>query len=156
MDDAQIQRSLTVFARASYANYTLAMAGAGTWPKYAPSRTYELTGLREPSLSLRVGIHIFMALYGLCVFVETAKPLRKGRRRYIVASLGITVLSTLSASLDIASGFQTLLKSSSSRDWLRLLKESQDRQWKHLLNSAAMGGLLMIGDAFLVGIVLQL
>lgn len=76
---------LTVAARAYYANYSLTMVEIGTnfcvdpWIQSC-SANYSLTP----------AIHLFMALYGLSVFLETPKPLRKGIKRYIVEYWWIT------------------------------------------------------------------
>ncbi|RXW18364.1 hypothetical protein EST38_g7492 [Candolleomyces aberdarensis] len=53
-----------------------------------------------------MGIHLFMALYGLSFLLETPKDMRKGRRRYIVISFVITVLATLNGSTQSAWFFQ--------------------------------------------------
>ena len=93
-----------------------------------------------------------MALYGFSVFLETPEHLRKGRKRYITASFVITILSTLSASLDMSSYFQVLFQSTSGRHWQKLFAES-DSKWDTQVSFAAMGCLLLIGDALLVSIV---
>ena len=98
------------------------------------------------------GIHIFMALYGLSVFLETAAHLRKGRRRYIATSFIITAFSALSASLDMAVYFQVLLNSSSGRHWAQLMEVYRKSEGQ-LVSTAAVGCLLLIADALLVSIV---
>ena len=93
-----------------------------------------------------------MALYGLCVFLETPEHFRTGRKRYIATSIIITVLSILSGSLDMANHFQVLLELNSGRHWLELARQSQSK-WGQRLSSAAIGCLLLIADALLVSIV---
>ena len=95
------------------------------------------------------GIHLFMALYGLSVFLETAESQRKGRKRYIAASFVITLLSVLTASLDMANYFQALFKSASPDHWLELMG-AYSENWKVLLSDAGLGLVILIGDALLV------
>jgi hypothetical protein len=97
------------------------------------------------------GINLFMALYGLTVFLETPAAQRKGRKRYIAASFVITALYTLSGTLDMAQYFQVLFKSTSPGDWARLMQPDEfHRNWKHMLSLASAGLFVMIGDALLV------
>ena len=96
------------------------------------------------------GIHIFMALYGLSVFLETPESQRKGRKRYVAASFVITVLSALNGSLDMANYFQVLFKSTSPGRWRELMVANFFEDWKYLLSSTALGLVIMIGDALLV------
>lgn len=97
------------------------------------------------------GIHVFMALYGLSVFLETPPHLRKGRKRYIITSFALTILSGLAASLDMASDFQILFEAHSPSDWIALHAKYGD-SWERRLNVAAMGLLLLIADGLLVRI----
>ncbi|KAJ2923594.1 hypothetical protein H1R20_g13500, partial [Candolleomyces eurysporus] len=99
---------------------------------------------------VETGIHLFMALYGLSVYLETPEPQRKGRKRYIVVSFVITALSALPASLDMAHYFQLLFKSTSPGHWLELMKANFNDDWKYLLGDAGGGLLILIGDALLV------
>jgi hypothetical protein len=97
------------------------------------------------------GIHIFMTVYGLSVFLETPVSQRKGRKGYMAASIGITALQTCSASLDMAHYFQMLFQSTSPRDWGRLMNTTFFKDWKYLVSSTLGFGLVtMIGDALLV------
>jgi hypothetical protein len=89
-----------------------------------------------------------MALYGLSVFLETPKHLRKGRKRYITASFVITALSTLTGSLDMASYFPVLFQSTSGRHWRELRTESGDT-WESKVSMVTIGCLL-ITDVLLV------
>ena len=99
------------------------------------------------------GIHIFMALYGLSVFLETPESQRKGRKRYIAVSFLITVLSALTASLDMANYFQALFKSTSPGHWLELMVVKFAEDWKYYLSNTGVGLVIMIGDALLVRVV---
>ncbi|KAH6873496.1 hypothetical protein BKA70DRAFT_1450239 [Coprinopsis sp. MPI-PUGE-AT-0042] len=58
-----------------------------------------------------VGIQIFMCLYGLWVFYETPKSLRKGRGRFIVISFAILFTYSSMAIMDGVTLFTTLLGS---------------------------------------------
>jgi hypothetical protein len=104
-------------------------------------------------LTTTPGINLIMSLYGLTVFLETPEPQRKGRKRYIVASFVITVLSSLMASLDMANDFQSLFKSTSPNHWRELLLLNL-RDWKYILGYIAGGLGIAVGDALLVGLYL--
>ncbi|KAJ2921997.1 hypothetical protein H1R20_g15096, partial [Candolleomyces eurysporus] len=123
MSDDEIKARLTVTARAAYANYTMSM--------------------------VVIGIHLFMMLYGLSVFLETPELLKKGRKRYIAVSFVITTLSALTASLDMADYFQTLFKSTSLGHWQELF-DGSSKEWRYLASSAGLGLIIMTGDALLV------
>jgi MFS family permease len=101
------------------------------------------------------GIHIFMALYGLSVFLETPKPQRKGRKRYIAASFIITVLSSLAGSLDMANFFQSLFRATSPSHWRELVEAEFYSSWKYLLGYTSAGLYVAIGDALLVSVLLD-
>ena len=94
-----------------------------------------------------------MALYGLSVFLETPKPLRKNRKRYIATSFLITVLRAFCASLDMAHYFQILFKSTSPDHWGNLMTTKFNRDWKYYLSLTELGLGIMIGDALLVRVV---
>ena len=98
------------------------------------------------------GINLFMSFYGLSVFLESPKPQRKGRKRYVAASFVITVLSALNGSLDMANYFQALFKSTSSDRWAELMTNFMEN-WKHFLSNTVLGLVIMIGDALLVRVV---
>ena len=106
----------------------------------------------RPTLATIPGIHLFMALYGLSVFLETPEPLRKGRKRYIAVSFVITTLSILTASLDMANYFQVLFESTSPLHW-RELMQAFGENWKYLVSDTVIGLVIMIGDALLVRVV---
>jgi hypothetical protein len=103
--------------------------------------------------SLTLGIHLFMALYGLSVFLETPKPLRKGRKRYIAVSFAITALAALSASLEMARYFQVLFNSTSPSHWRELMQADGDN-WKYLVGDTSIAFIILIGDALLVSAVI--
>ncbi|KAJ2915196.1 hypothetical protein MD484_g5206, partial [Candolleomyces efflorescens] len=116
---------IVVAARAIYANFTLSL--------------------------VVTGIHLFMTVYGLSVFLETPESQRRGRKGYIAASIVITVFQTFSASLDMAHYFQMLFQATSPRDWGRLMNTTFFKDWKYLVSSTLGFGLVtMIGDVLLV------
>ena len=90
-----------------------------------------------------------MAIYGLSVFLETPKASRKGRTRYIVVSVIITLLAAFSASLDMAVYFQVLFQATSPTDWQMRL-QGIALQWRTLLSGVCVAVLVWIGDALLV------
>jgi hypothetical protein len=103
--------------------------------------------LHLPSFAL--GIHIFMAFYGLSVFLETLKHMRKGRKRYIATSFVITCFVTFAASLDMARYFQVLFQSTSPSHWQGLARLS-DSGWQAMLSHTGGWILVWIGDILLV------
>jgi hypothetical protein len=94
-----------------------------------------------------------MALYGLSVFLETPKPLRKGRKRYIAASFILTALSAMTASVNMAEYFQILFKATSPSHWSRLLL-AQSESPISFVSDTGMGLVIMTGDALLVRAIL--
>ncbi|RXW20762.1 hypothetical protein EST38_g5074 [Candolleomyces aberdarensis] len=96
-----------------------------------------------------IGVHLFMALYGLSVFLETPKELREGRRRYIVLSFVFTLLASISASADMASVFQILLRATSAVDFYRIVTE-MNSFWLRYFTSVTMAAGIFVGDALLV------
>jgi hypothetical protein len=98
-----------------------------------------------------LGIHIFMALYGLSVFLETPEAQRRGRKRYIAVSFAITVLRAISGSFDTESYFQVLFKSTSPQHWWQSMVAESIGTWKRfVINTTGVGMVMMIGDALLV------
>jgi hypothetical protein len=95
-----------------------------------------------------------MALYGLSVFLETPEHLRKGRKRYIVTSFLITVLSAFTASLDMAALFKLLFDATSPLDHMKLLS-IYSSSWSAYVSNAGLGILVWIGDALLVSSIIR-
>ncbi|KAJ2921770.1 hypothetical protein H1R20_g15322, partial [Candolleomyces eurysporus] len=98
---------------------------------------------------VEVGIHIFMAVYGLSVFMETPQHLRKGRRRYIIISFLITTLRALTGSLDMAWHFQQLFAATSTIEYYQLMMKNW-RVWYRILSDVSMNVVVLIGEALLV------
>ncbi|KAJ2917945.1 hypothetical protein MD484_g2435, partial [Candolleomyces efflorescens] len=112
-----------VTARAIYANYTITLVA--------------------------VGIHIFMALYGLSVFLETPEHLKRGRTRYIVFSFMITALAALSASLDMSWYFE-MLWSPSPVDYFSNTLDGSWNDWKPMLSNVSVAIVIFISDSLLM------
>jgi hypothetical protein len=89
-----------------------------------------------------------MALYGLSAFLETPKPLRKGRKRYIAASFAITALVTLSASLEMARYFQVLFNSTMPSHWRELIGPQADGD--NLVGDTGIALIILLGDVTLL------
>jgi ABC-type glycerol-3-phosphate transport system permease component len=92
-----------------------------------------------------------MALYGLSVFLETPKELREGRRKYIALSFVFTLLTSITASADMASNFQILFRATSGTDFYKLVTESNS-YWLRYLTSVPMAVGILVGDALLVSV----
>jgi hypothetical protein len=90
-----------------------------------------------------------MALYGVCVFLETPQHLRRGRKKYITTSPLVTCLVTLAASLDMACYFQVLSQSTSPSHWRELMLLSMF-DWKTKLNYTGLYIIVWMGDVLLV------
>ncbi|RXW16363.1 hypothetical protein EST38_g9491 [Candolleomyces aberdarensis] len=95
------------------------------------------------------GIHLFMAIYGLSVFLETRPDLRKGRHRYVVISFFITFLVTFAGSLDAVWAFKLLFESTSSSDFIFLM-EKYFLSWERWGSTCSLTLMVFIGDVLLV------
>ena len=105
-----------------------------------------------PLVPMILGIHLFMATYGLSVFLETPESQKRGRKRYIAASFVITALTAITSSLDMANYFQILYQSTSPSHWYELLLIN-GLDWKFRVGYTAAGLYIAVGDALLVGVV---
>ena len=92
-----------------------------------------------------------MSIYGLSVFLETPKPMRKGRTRYIVASFLISGLAILIAALDATWLFGLLFSSTSGYDFSYKFAPST-LTWERYLSNAATAAIILIGDVLLVSL----
>ena len=91
-----------------------------------------------------------MAIYGLSVFLETPKSLRKGRTRYIILSFVITGLKVLSTSLDGMLLYIALSEATPGYNWFTTIVKYL-RTWYRFLAVSAFYAVIIIGDALLVG-----
>ena len=131
-------------AQVRYANDGIACGEAG-----ASLFHLSIVHTRPDALLSDAGIHLFMALYGLAVFLETPKELRNGRTRYIVLSFVITALKIFQVSLDKAWGFRVLFEAGSPDGWIEM--HGKYREW--WVRFASMGtytAITVIGDGLLV------
>jgi MFS family permease len=102
------------------------------------------------------GINLFMAVYGLVVFLEAPAPQRKGRKRYMAASFMITIVFSFAGSLDMANAFQPFFSSTSPSHWRELVRLDYYESWRFLVTYIGVGLYIAIGDALLVRAVVDL
>ncbi|KAJ2915207.1 hypothetical protein MD484_g5193, partial [Candolleomyces efflorescens] len=95
------------------------------------------------------GIHLFMALYGLSVFLETPKEQRRSRTRYIVLSFVITALKIFQISLDKSWGFRILFEAGSPDGWIKMHAKYR-MWWVRFASMGASTAIIVIGDGLLV------
>jgi hypothetical protein len=132
-----------VNSRAIFANITIGLVAAGTFACDRLFATFSIVFL--------LGIQLFMSIYGLSVFLETPKAMRKGRTRYIVVSFLLSGLSILVASLDAAWIFGLLFASTSGYDFSYKFAPST-LTWERYLSNAATTAIILIGDVLLVSL----
>ncbi|EAU87221.2 hypothetical protein CC1G_10500 [Coprinopsis cinerea okayama7 len=98
---------------------------------------------------LDVGIQLFMVLYGLSVFLETPRPLRKGRTPYIVVSFVIFSLAAITAAIDCYVAFERIFASTSGEHYIELWREDL-RGWRKILSNSLASVYVVIGDGLLL------
>jgi hypothetical protein len=108
-------------------------------------------GLFEP-----IGVHLFMALYGLSVFLETPRnPKDPGRKTFLVISFVITGLAILTGALEASWSFRMIFEAAVPKDFYGL-REKYDREWDRFLSMSSMTLSMVIGDGLLVRMSLPL
>ena len=80
--DIQFESHICVAARAIYANFTLSLVVTGKSFAIHPS----VIQMKLMFCTI-TGVHLFMTVYGLSVFLETPESQRAGRKGYIAASI---------------------------------------------------------------------
>lgn len=95
------------------------------------------------------GIVFFMAVYGLSVFLETPKDLRRGRARYIVIAFILFALDGLAAALDSFEIFKCLFEATSAIGYLDMVDQNM-RSWQRYLSVVCVALSLAVGDFLLV------
>jgi hypothetical protein len=90
-----------------------------------------------------------MAIYGLSVFLETRRDLRRGRHVYILISFAITFLYAFGSSLDAFWAFKLLFDSTSPRDYFRVV-DKNIASWERWASSCSVTASMFIGDSLLV------
>ncbi|TFK20567.1 hypothetical protein FA15DRAFT_646865 [Coprinopsis marcescibilis] len=75
------------------------------------------------TMVLVVGIQMFMCIYGLSVFLEAPKDVRRGRTFYIIISFTIFLLTAVATGADLYNVFMRLFKATSGADYRRLTIE---------------------------------
>jgi hypothetical protein len=93
-----------------------------------------------------------MCLYGLSVFLETPKPLRKGRARFIILSFAIWILSAIPASIDSWVNFEDLFAAGPSGiDFQRQLsRPPAGHRWIPPLNQILLLLYITLGEILMV------
>ncbi|KAJ2912618.1 hypothetical protein MD484_g7796, partial [Candolleomyces efflorescens] len=105
----------------------------------------------EAPFTLNEGVHIFMAVYGLIVFLETPKPDRTGRAFYIAVSFIITALSALCAALNAVLVYDNLMKAQSGTDYaITLLEQTGSGYPLRILSNCVLRSFISVGDALMV------
>ncbi|KAJ2936648.1 hypothetical protein H1R20_g467, partial [Candolleomyces eurysporus] len=100
-------------------------------------------------LMVTAGILFFISIYGLSVYLETPKNLRKGKTRYIALSLLITALTVFSTSLDSAWMFGALFADNSGNGFRQSMTRDA-RSWKRFTSLGLSMATVVLGDALLV------
>ncbi|KAJ2912928.1 hypothetical protein MD484_g7480, partial [Candolleomyces efflorescens] len=95
-----------------------------------------------------VGIHLFMSLYGLSLFLEMRDDSKKEIRLYIVIGFMITIVTGLNASLEAAWAFKSIFAATSGVDYIVLT--SRDFGWERRVTTACTTAMTLIGDSMLV------
>ena len=90
-----------------------------------------------------------MAIYGLSVFLETPKDLRKGRTRYIVISFLLAGIDTFGASLNSYEIFKCLFEATSAVGYLDMVDQNI-RTWPRYVSLVTIILTILIGDLLLV------
>ncbi|KAJ2921241.1 hypothetical protein H1R20_g15854, partial [Candolleomyces eurysporus] len=100
---------------------------------------------------VEAGIHLFMALYGLSVFLESPKERRRGRARYIVVSFVITLLKSLLAIVHMIWVFRTVFETTEPLGLsFQATVAKYARTWERYFSITVLTVAIIIGDALLV------
>lgn len=93
-----------------------------------------------------------MCIYGLSIYLETTKTLRKGSFHLMVISLVIFVISTIATALDVWFQFEVLLLSGTAgSDYVRDSEAHASRRaWYVATTTGCMVTYIGIGDCLLV------
>ncbi|EAU87201.1 hypothetical protein CC1G_10480 [Coprinopsis cinerea okayama7 len=95
------------------------------------------------------GIQLFMCLYGLSVFLDTPKALRKGRLPYIAISAAILILSALATALDAYTDFTAMFFSMGPRAYYEAAF-AMEGQWPRFLSVTCLEVYVLLGDGLLL------
>lgn len=122
------------------------------WSRQVCHLTWANNPCIDPELttsSSLAGVHIFMAFYGLFVFLETPKDRREGRKIYIIISFLLTVMATSAASLDMFRIFKSLMESTGPLSYIDV---SAKYGWavERWASFSCLAVTIIVGDALLV------
>jgi hypothetical protein len=132
-----------ITARITYAAYVLPLVSVGMYLNLNPQQIPILT------MYTKSGIHLFMSIYGLVVFLETPKHLREGRRRYIFISFFITLATILHVSLDVYWIFDMLFHATTPINFLEIAGDHY-RTWGRITTISVLTAVISVGDFLLV------
>lgn len=132
----------TVWLKVSYSVCSMQMLSLGK--SSGNSITINITH------ELKLGVQLFMSIYGLLVFLETAGPRRQGRRRYVFNSFLIMILYAIGAVGDEYSMFETLFERQGSGLRAVQINRLQAHKWWWLAHSACGSAVIWAGDGLLV------
>lgn len=142
MNKEQYSHILTVHARA------MAGALAITFVVVGESCTSAHCFDHDVDLQAHIGIQIFMVTYGIAVFLETPRPERKGRRRYMVISLLLFIIPTLGAMTMFYRYFTMWWDAQSAIDYGR--RRGWQLLWASMINDVTLNFSISLGDALLL------
>lgn len=117
--------------------------------------SYVIIGMLIPCTSISfwspfcLGIQLFMCVYGLAVFLESPREVRKGRAPYIFISFLIFFLYTITELNDGYQTFQLLYKARVVTD-ITELRQQLDHSWWAITCLTSGMAVNWIGDALLV------
>ncbi|EAU90020.2 hypothetical protein CC1G_05936 [Coprinopsis cinerea okayama7 len=101
---------------------------------------------------LESGLQIFMAIYGLSVWLDTSEEQRKRRLPYILLSFSILFLSVIPTYLGVADEFKVLYNSGPGIEYLDM-KDAARSKWNQMLSYALIfagnSGVLVSGSLVL-------
>lgn len=103
---------------------------------------------------MTTGIQLFMCLYGLRLYYETPKELRKGRGRFIVMSFMILFTFSVVVGLDSATVFILLLESGSNGAEILHAWSKVDVTW-NAASTVILTTCTAIGDSLMVRVMRQ-
>ncbi|KAG2005012.1 hypothetical protein CC2G_003512 [Coprinopsis cinerea AmutBmut pab1-1] len=95
------------------------------------------------------GVQLFMTIYGISIFLDAPKSIRKGRLPYIILNLIILFLSTLATVLDAYTDFTAMFFAFGPREYYAAAFELEG-QWPRLLSVTCLEVYILLGDGLLL------
>ncbi|KAF9524549.1 hypothetical protein CPB83DRAFT_897817 [Crepidotus variabilis] len=115
---------------------------------YARVELKSMYGISSIALVV-IGIQLFMCTYGLIIFMESPQSRRQGRRRYIIISFLILVLTVLSEVGDEYQEFQLLANPGGTLQAMSL-RGSDDHTWWAVGSTSCSTVVNWIGEGLLL------